>query len=325
MIEPRSHKLYWSHNESFIARAGTDGAGVEVLFDSGGQITAVSLDSLDEKIYWIDAKSQEIWRANLDCSRPEAVAIGLTMGSSIDVDAKQRYVYWTDARRTRNTSYALIRRLKIPATPAPVAKPAPPLVTAIEPTQASANQRILLRGKHLSGIKRVQLIGDDGRQSDAKVVAGDDSEVKFILPPRREGVKRIAVVALESGGVTVTLPRNTVTIKRGDRPFTNFDRFRDGGAFCFTIEPGTAFTHVEHSLVYAPARAQAMAGGRGQVVLFLKDDARTVVTETPGLVIYHEPSAQIAGRARSKDAQYISVPAIRPSFVESLLEYQDKE
>lgn len=322
-----THKtVYWLANSSWFARANLDGTGFQIPFDGGDTIGAAAVDPEEEKIYWIDTKSQELWRANLDGSQPEVIAIGLAFGTSLDVDDQQRYLYWTDSRRIGNSTCALIRKLKLPATLATSSKPAPPLITAIEPAEASSGEKILLRGQHLSGANRVKLIGDDGRQSDGKIIGGSDTELAFVLPPRRDGVRREAIVVQGPGGVTVTLPRETKVIKRNDRKMTTFDRFQDGDTFCFIVEPETAFVHVEQSLVYVPGNARAFAGGRGNTVLFLKNGAGTSGISAEDVVIYHEPFAKILGRSRGKGQQeYLPVPAIRPSFVEALFQYQEKE
>lgn len=326
VIDPKHGTIYWSANLSWIARANLDGTGFEIPFNGGAHIGAIALDPLDEKIYWVDVKSQEIGRANLDGSRPEAIAVGLMSGTSLDIDPKQRYVYWTDSRRVRNTTYGLIRRLKLPAPLATGSKPAPPLITAIEPPQARAGQRITLHGKHFASVTKVRVIGDDGRHADAKITAHDETELAFVVPQRREGVKLGAIVAEGPGGVTVTLPRETRVIQSGDRAAAAFDRFRDGDAFCFAVAPEALFVRAEGSLVYASAGAMASAGGRGETVLFLKNKSATVVPDAPGVVIYHEPFVQIQRRTKAQGGcKFIPVPAIRPSFIESLFKYEEDE
>lgn len=191
-----------------------------------------------------------------------------------------------------------------------------------------------MRGRHFSGVTDVRLIGDDGRQSDAEFTVVDDAKLTLLLPPRREGVKRLAIVVQGPGGVTVTLPRDTHAVKRGGGPFVKFDRTRDTGKFCFAVSQDARFVSTEHSLVYVPAGAEASTShSRGDVVLFLKDGSLNYAMDADGIVVYHEPYARIFGRAertlagveRQGDHQYIPVPAIRPSFVESLLEYEQTE
>lgn len=150
-----------------------------------------------------------------------------------------------------------------------------------------------------------------------------DGELALVVPPKREGVKRAAIVVQGPGGVTVTLPRGTHFVKpRG----AAFDRTRDTGTLCFAVSQDAQFFDVEHSLVYAPSGATVWTKGRGDVVLFLKNGSANGAVDAAGIVVYHEPFARIMRRANVEgDHKYIPVPAIRPSFVEALLEYEQAE
>ncbi|MGH7134247.1 MAG: IPT/TIG domain-containing protein, partial [Pirellulales bacterium] len=199
--------------------------------------------------------------------------------------------------------------------------PAPPMITSFSPLRQRAGAKIAVRGSHFDGVKKVRLIGDDGQQSEAKFTVASDDLLTVVTPPMREGVKLSAIVVQGPGGVTVTLPRDLNVVKGGS---VAYDRFQQGGKFCFAVEPATWFDGVESSLVYVRNDARASTRGRGNVVLFLKDGASTHAADASGIVIYHEPFARIQRRAVAKgDHKYIPVPAIRPSFTESLLEYEE--
>lgn len=325
VVDADGGKIYWSHGESFIARANLDGSGFEVSL-AAGDVNGVGVDPTAQKIYWTHGSGMEVWRANLDGSQSETIALGMRAPLAIDVDSENGYVYWTDSKVVGIDSFALIRRLKLPPLPVAERLPAPPLVSSLTPRKQRAGRSVAVRGSRFSGVTNVRVVGDDGTHSDCKFSVVDDSKLTFKLPPRDGGVNRLAIILQGPGGVTVTLPRDARLVKRNDRRMATFDRFHERGAFCFVVSPGQAFARVEHSLVFAPRDAEATAGGRGNTVFFLKDGSTTHATDASGVVIYIEPFARVSGRARaSGDDRYIAVPAIRPSFVESLLEYADDE
>lgn len=88
---------------------------------------AVAVDPHSEQIYWNTLK--EVWRANIDGSRPELVVFGKNGGGSIDVDSQRGYVYFGDTKDGSPSAsiepYSLIRRLKFPALPVRETTPAP--------------------------------------------------------------------------------------------------------------------------------------------------------------------------------------------------------
>lgn len=333
-IDPIHGKIYWCGRWG-ITRANLDGAGFEDVINSR-RVFDVAVDSHDEKMYWTTNK--EVWRANVDGSRPELVALGMPGCGTIDVDLERGYVYFGDVKFVKGHGYQLIRRLKFPPLAVTETTPAPPFVFSFDPPRQRAGGKVEVRGRRFSGVAAVRVIGDDGRQSDVEFTLIDDAKLTFVVPPRREGVKRLAIVVEGPGGLTVTLPHDTHAVRREDAPtpFVKFDRTRDGGRFCFAVSQDARFINIERSLVYVPAGAEVSTGNsRGDVVYFLKDGSLNHAVDATGIVVYHEPYARIFGRAdrklgpggleRQGDHQYIPVPAIRPSFVESLLEYEQAE
>ncbi|HEX5442638.1 MAG TPA: IPT/TIG domain-containing protein, partial [Pirellulales bacterium] len=227
---------------------------------------------------------------------------------------------WTDLKIAQGDGYALIRRMKLPPLPVAETTPAPPLIRSIDPDSQSAGGKVLLHGAHFSAVKEVRVISDDGEQSDAIFNLIGDTELAFVLPARRQGVTSAAIVVQGPGGLTVTLPRDTHTAKDA----AVFDRFRYGKTFCFNVARGARLARVEGSAVYASRDGFAYAGGRGKAVLFLKDGSSTIITRAPGVIVYHEPFARIFGRAKGAgECELVSVPAIRPSYVEALLQYNE--
>lgn len=58
---------------------------------------AITLDSFNRKMYWIDGESKQIQRANLDGSNAESLVIsGLDNPRDLALDLRQGKMYWTD-------------------------------------------------------------------------------------------------------------------------------------------------------------------------------------------------------------------------------------
>lgn len=325
MIDPLRSKIYWCATGTYYARANLDGTEFEAPFDIGlamGHVKGIGLDVPNGKAYWAEGARAEVWRTSLDGTQPETIAVGMERASSVDVDSEHGYVYWTDFKFAQGDGYAIIRRMKLPELPVAETMPAPPLVRSFEPGRQSAGEKVMLHGAHFSGTTNVRLIGDDGQQADAVFKVLGDTELSLVLPAPRRGVKLAAIVVQGPGGVTVTLPRDSQAAKDADG---GYDRFGNHKTFCFVVAPNAQFGNAERSLVYASAHAWTDAGrGRGNAVFFLKSESTAVITKAPGVVVYHEPFARVFGRAKGAgECEFVAVPAIRPSFVESLLEYEE--
>lgn len=327
-IDPARHKLYWAGDGMAIATVNFDGSGFAVPVDFHGHVSGIALDLRNGKMYWTERAYQEIWRANLDGSQREAIAIRLRLPRGIDLDADGN-AYWTDYKPSGSSNIGRIQRIKLPPVLEPTVKPAPPLINAISPRSQRPGREVTLLGARFMGATQVQFIGEDGKRSDAKFRVKSDTEISVVVPETDSHGRRAAIVVQTPGGVTVTLPRDSEIEQPRGAPTSRqpgFDRFRDAGKLAFVVAPGAWLSGVENSLVYCPKKAMANAGTRGGAVLFLKDDAVALVNDAERTVIYHEPFAQVRRRAKAAaDATFVAVPAIRPSFVESLFQIQAAE
>jgi Low-density lipoprotein receptor repeat class B len=121
-LEKKSRKLYWCDREGMrVMRANLDGSSIETLVDSsngdarpGTDLTkwcvGITVDPDREQIYWTqkgpdDAGEGRLFRAKIDIPKGETAANrtdievlfdGLPEPIDLEVDLKNRFIYWTD-------------------------------------------------------------------------------------------------------------------------------------------------------------------------------------------------------------------------------------
>jgi hypothetical protein len=121
-LEKRSGKLYWCDREGMrVMRANLDGSSIETLVDSsngdarpGTDLTkwcvGITVDPDRGQIYWTqkgpdDAGEGRLFRAKIDIPKGETAANrtdievlfdGLPEPIDLEVDLKNRFIYWTD-------------------------------------------------------------------------------------------------------------------------------------------------------------------------------------------------------------------------------------
>jgi DNA-binding beta-propeller fold protein YncE len=121
-LEKETAKLYWCDREGMrVMRANLDGSKLEMLVDtSKGDprpgldqtkwCVGITVDPEDGKFYWTqkggdDAGQGRIFRANLDIPHgetpatrtdPELLFDGLPEPIDLELDLKNRFIYWTD-------------------------------------------------------------------------------------------------------------------------------------------------------------------------------------------------------------------------------------
>lgn len=139
-----------------------------------------------------------------------------------------------------------------------------------------------------------------------------------------EHCRQAAVCVRTPGGVTVTLPRNVKVAHRDGH--IQAQRFRPQEQFTFLAEAGVAVLHVERAVAFVLPGGHVASDTHGQNVFFLKDRAATSVRRNPDNLVYYEPFAIVNGIDNpAAGNRLVAVPAIRPSFVESLFEYDEPQ
>jgi sugar lactone lactonase YvrE len=121
-LEKKSGKLYWCDREGMrVMRANLDGSNIETLVDSSGGdarpgtdatkwCVGITVDPERRQIYWTqkgpdDASKGRLFRAKIDIPKGKTAANrtdievlfdGLPEPIDLELDLKNRFIYWTD-------------------------------------------------------------------------------------------------------------------------------------------------------------------------------------------------------------------------------------
>jgi hypothetical protein len=327
-LSPDDRELFWRAGD--VLHADLERRKFGVLFHPG-RVVSFAIDPVDKKIYWITGGMRPTLRlASLDGTQQELLATGLSIPGGLVLDTKHRYVYWTETREVFPGAAirGRIRRTKMPPALTPKSRPAPPLVTSIQPANGRAGTRVTLTGKGFTDATEVTFIGvGTGEHRSARFRVASDESMEVTVPTLAAESSEAAIVVLTRGGVTVTLPRNLRIVRpKPGGAHTEFDQWAKGEIFSLFVVAGGFVTPLERALAYVSDGGRVSPGNEGKDVLFLKNGAKT--SSSWGMhnsIIYHEPFAIINGRNDfANDARLVAVPAIRPSFVDALFECQKK-
>jgi WD40 repeat protein/serine/threonine protein kinase len=97
-------KMYWWRAAPFdadrdIRRANLDGSGQEILIPNtgaGNEVSSITLDVVDGKMYWTGLENGDIRRANLDGSGQEVLVRNLNKPGGVALDVARGKMYWAD-------------------------------------------------------------------------------------------------------------------------------------------------------------------------------------------------------------------------------------
>lgn len=112
----QQNKVYWAVLNR-IQRANLDGSNVEDVVDNlPGDVRGVAVDPANEKLYW--ALPSQIQRADLEGSSTETAVggLGISDPQGVAVDARNGWIYWTDAAGNGTTGDERIQRARLDGT-----------------------------------------------------------------------------------------------------------------------------------------------------------------------------------------------------------------
>ena len=89
------YKIYWIEGEQKIQRGNPDGTNVETIV-AGKGITDFVLDINNDKIYWVDYRTNKIRRANLNGTNAEDLITDLSSPRGMALDLGNGKIYWTE-------------------------------------------------------------------------------------------------------------------------------------------------------------------------------------------------------------------------------------
>lgn len=127
-VDPHENKLYWtdlygldagSHPAVYVSNL--DGSDAQEFYSGGLYLPyAVTIDYIDNKLYWGDAGIERIWYADLDGSNVKVLDNNSSVGLLHGLSQFDEHVWWTDKRayalrRARKQVAAAVEDLKITA------------------------------------------------------------------------------------------------------------------------------------------------------------------------------------------------------------------
>lgn len=93
-LDVKNGKVYWGDDSGNISRCNLDGTGKQnIVTIDGGGIRAVAIDETNKKLYFYDAKNQNMYKADLD-GKNKSVIISGKWGYCIAVDEKNSKIYF---------------------------------------------------------------------------------------------------------------------------------------------------------------------------------------------------------------------------------------
>lgn len=322
-IDRDGGKLYWTNRGSKIRRADLDGSRIEDILDSGsGHIYTIALDLDNQKLYWHNASYDDVCRANLDGTQPETLVVG-TSGKTdrIAIDVGRQRLYWMSTNHKQRGRTVGLWSFKLPKPLVAKTRRAPPFVTRISPTICHPGEKLTVTGRYLSKAINVLLLDDGtGESEKAKLVDASDEQLSVILPRMSKRARHPLIVIQSSGGVTVTLPRDTTVIHTGSSG--GCDRFHADDKFAYFAEPSSNIGG-ERAALFASRRCVTGGGpGLGGNTVFLKNGSIGALSTQPNNLIFCEPFAILLNIHKAAEGnRVVPTPAIRPSFVETPFEY----
>jgi hypothetical protein len=320
-IDHDGGKIYWMNGPTHIRRVNLDGTGGEDIVDVlNGNIATVALDTVGKKVYWVSHRN--IRRADLDGSNIRDVIVGLVGNTGrLAFDGKKSQMYWMPINAVHGKKEIGLWRADLGKPARSKSKPAPALVTGFVPRLQKAGEQLSIAGANFDGTSEVLFIDDgSGQATKAKFVVGSDSGLSVVVPKLSDRCRHPVIIIQNKGGITATLPHSARVVKH-----EAVDRFHADEQFAYIVPPEGAIS-IDRGVVLASGRSTATARQYGKNTFLLKNGSVSDLRGAPDNLIYSEPSATLGHFDKlTKGSKIVRVPAIRPSFLENLFEYQQPE
>lgn len=320
-IDHDGGKIYWRKGPTHIRRVNLDGTGGEDIVDVlNGNIATVALDSVGKKVYWVSHRN--IRRADLDGSNIRDVIVGLVGNTGrLAFDGKKSQMYWMPINVVHGKKEIGLWRADLGKPAQSKSKPAPALVTGFVPRLQKAGEQLSIAGANFDGTSQVLFIDDgSGQATKAKFEVGSDSALSVVVPKLSDRCRHPVIIIQNKGGITATLPHSARVVKH-----EAVDRFHADDQFAYVVPPDGAIS-IDRGVVLASGRSTATARQYGKNTFLLKNGSVSDLRGAPDNLIYSEPSATLSHLDKlTKGSKIVRVPAIRPSFLETLFEYQQPE
>lgn len=349
-VDESLRKIYWQSN-GLIHRADLDGSKEEDLEARFASFSGLAFDFSAKRVY---GSSKEFQVTCRDFDGKEVVASPRKYSNStrfIQIDAKNRMLYWHTGASCmrapldtlgnaelvvmgnshRNESPFVVDAVNdkfywsgnngevlfvapLPKLRPRVTKIAPPLIESLDASLVEVGQTVRLVGTKLQTTRRVFWIGfPTGEVHESKAFRPvSDTQLEVVVPEALRACTSAAIAIVTDGGATVTLAHDLIYV---DRHLTVERSSRDSET-SYWVQSGGLF-EVEKRIVYERGRAYRKSGLRGGNSFFVTNGLGIGPDEKAALIIYEPYVSVPLGMPKDRT---IAVGAIRPSFVDRLLE-----
>ena len=153
--------------------------------------------------------------------------------------------------------------MKIPERLEPTLKKSPPQITQIEPARQVSGKHIQLIGEGFHGTTAVTFVGvGTGESVSANFDVASDDKIDVTVPRFRTQAKEAAITVQTPGGVTVTLPKDSLVMNLLNW-FTKFDAWASGQRFTVVLQPIARGVGFERAIVYVASGGAAALVRKG--------------------------------------------------------------
>jgi len=116
-------------NDGLIERLNSDGKGLKSVVLTGDGVHGISVDPVNDIIYWSDINNHVISKANLDGkNKKDIVMMAGLKAFDLDIDVERKKIYWVDVLNQQ------IRRANLDGTDQTVLIHSPSCVPTVGPT-----------------------------------------------------------------------------------------------------------------------------------------------------------------------------------------------